>query len=138
MPGKEIDLDAEIGYQFSRSGGKGGQHVNKVETSVELRFDVGASRQLTARQKARIHKRLANRINQEGVLVLKASDSRSQKANKEAVRKRFYALIRQALKEPKKRIKTKPGKAAIERRLQAKKRRSAKKFQRRKGGWENE
>lgn len=128
----KIDLIQEFNFNFSRSSGSGGQHVNKVNTKVELRFSIDESNQLSPIQKKIIHRKLANKINQAGILILTADNSRSQQSNKEATIEKFFHLIEQALKPKKKRIKTKPGKTAIEKRLQAKKQLAQKKANRKK------
>jgi ribosome-associated protein len=115
---------AELSYRASRSGGPGGQHVNTSSTRIELLWDVGASPSLSDGQRARIQERLANRINAEGVLLLAASDHRSQAQNKEAATARFAELVAGALVVPKKRKKTRMPRAAKEARLQAKKQRA--------------
>jgi ribosome-associated protein len=122
---------AELTYRATRSGGPGGQHVNTSSTRVELAWDVGASPSVTDEQRSRIREKLANRINGEGVLLLAASEHRSQHQNKEAVTARFVELVRQALVVPKARKKTRPSRAAREARLHAKKQRSEKKRMRR-------
>lgn len=122
---------AELDYRATRSGGPGGQHVNTSSTRVELAWDVGASPSLTDEQRARIQEKLANRINGEGVLLMTASDHRSQHQNKEAVTERFVEIVREALVIPKKRKKTRPSRAAREARLHAKKHRSEVKRSRR-------
>jgi len=122
---------AELTYRATRSGGPGGQHVNTSSTRVELAWDVGTSPSLSDEQRALVRERLSNRINGEGVLLLAASDHRSQHQNKEAVTGRFVELVRQALLVQKKRKKTRPGKAAREARLRAKKHRSEVKRSRR-------
>jgi ribosome-associated protein len=122
---------SELTYRATRSGGPGGQHVNTSSTRVELAWDVGASPSVSDEQRALIREKLANRINGEGVLLLTASDSRSQHQNKEAVTGRFVELVAQALVVPKKRKKTRPSRAAREARLQNKKRRSETKAMRR-------
>jgi ribosome-associated protein len=118
---------AELAYRASRSGGPGGQHVNTSSTRVEVAWDVGASPSLSDEQRARLREKLANRINAEGVLLLAASDHRSQHQNKEAVTGRLVELVRQALVIPKPRKKTRPSRAQREARLHAKKRQSEKK-----------
>ena len=122
---------AELTYRATRSGGPGGQHVNTSSTRVELAWDVDASPSVSEEQRTRIREKLANRINGEGVLLLAASEHRSQHQNKEAVTERFVELVRQALVVPKKRKKTRPSQAAREERLRAKKQRSEIKRQRR-------
>ncbi|HYH78145.1 MAG TPA: alternative ribosome rescue aminoacyl-tRNA hydrolase ArfB [Longimicrobium sp.] len=115
---------AELAYRASRSGGPGGQHVNTSSTRIEVTWDVGASPSLTEDLRARLLEKLANRINSEGVLLLAASDNRSQLQNKEAATARLVELVRQALVIPKARKKTRPSRASREARLHAKKKRS--------------
>lgn len=122
---------AELTYRATRSGGPGGQHVNTSSTRVELAWNVGASPSVSDDERARIREKLANRISGEGVLLLAASEHRSQNQNKEAVTERFVALVRQALVVPKARRKTRPSKASREARLHAKKHRSEVKRSRR-------
>jgi ribosome-associated protein len=114
---------SELQFRFARSGGKGGQNVNKVETRVELLFDIAGSPSLTAEQRERLTARLRNRIDAAGVLRIVAQESRSQWKNREEAVRRFAALLQQALKERKKRKKTKPSHVARERRLEEKRRR---------------
>ena len=115
---------AELTYRATRSGGPGGQHVNTSSTRVELAWDVAGSPSLSDEQRARIREKLANRISGEGVLLLAASEHRSQHQNREAVTERLVELVRQALVVQKPRKKTRPGKAAREARLKAKRHRS--------------
>jgi ribosome-associated protein len=122
---------SELTYRATRSGGPGGQHVNTSSTRVELAWDVESSPSVTDGQRARIREKLANRINGEGVLLLAASEHRSQHQNKEAVTERFAQLVAQALVVPKARKKTRPTRASREARLHAKKRRSEVKAMRR-------
>jgi ribosome-associated protein len=121
---------SELFFTFSRSSGKGGQHVNKVNSRVTLWFDLGASTSLTDEQKQRIRQRLAGRINKQGVLRLDADRRRSQGANREDALNRFAALLRAALHVDKARRKTRPSRGAKQRRLQQKKQRSQLKKQR--------
>lgn len=115
---------AEITYRASRSGGPGGQHVNTSSTRVELLWDVASSPSLSEQQRQRLHTKLGNRINAEGVLLLAASDSRSQHRNKAIVVERLVHLLNEALHVAKPRRKTRPPRASRERRLKAKKSRS--------------
>ena len=115
---------AELAYRATRSGGPGGQHVNTSSTRVEVAWDVGQSPSLNDEQRARLREKLANRINAEGVLLLTASDHRSQHQNKEAATGRLVELVRQALVIPKARKKTRPPRASREARHHAKKRRT--------------
>jgi ribosome-associated protein len=127
-----IDVSSEVKLQTTRSGGKGGQNVNKVETAVIAFFDVMGSQLITEEQKGIIQHKLANRINSEGQLVVKAQIHRTQLSNKEEAIKKINELITEALKKKKLRIATKPSKASKERRLETKKRFSEKKESRRK------
>ncbi|MGJ1203930.1 alternative ribosome rescue aminoacyl-tRNA hydrolase ArfB [Sphingobacterium lactis] len=120
----------ELTFKASRSGGKGGQHVNKVSSKVLLSWDVQQSAALTEEQKQRIAERLANRISKEGLLQLDSSIDRSQIRNKELAIERFFLLIEDALKVDKKRIPTKTPKSVILNRLDRKKKQSAKKADR--------
>lgn len=130
------DFSGEIIFRTSRGGGKGGQHLNKVETKVELWFHVESSNHLTAEEKEAVIKRLKNRINQKGYLHLSCSAERSQLKNKKIVLARFHRLMEDALKKRKKRKKTRPGKKAIEARLKQKKQQAQKKETRKKPGME--
>ena len=112
--------EREIDERFVRASGPGGQNVNKVATAVELRFNVGAS-SLPLSVKSRLTALAGSRMTTEGVLVLDSREHRTQSQNREAARARLAALIRQAAIRPKTRRPTKPGRAARERRLTAKK-----------------
>ena len=114
------DFINEFVFQASRSSGPGGQNVNKVSSKVELRFNLWGSVLLDEQEKAIVAEKLANKINKEGELVLVAQTDRSQLKNKEKVIEKFYHLLEKALMSPKKRYKTKPTKASVEKRLESK------------------
>jgi ribosome-associated protein len=122
---------AELTNRATRSGGPGGQHVNTSATRVEIVFDVGASPSLTEPQRARILEKLATRIDNDGVLRLAASTSRSQHQNREEVTDRLARMLEEALHTPRPRRKTKVSRAAKEERLKSKKRRADTKKNRR-------
>jgi ribosome-associated protein len=122
--------DEEVVFTTSRSGGPGGQNVNKLETRVTLRFDLAGSGVLSDEQKARLQERLATRITKDGALLVTSQKHRTQAANKEAAAERFAELIRDGLREEAPRKKTKPSRAAKARRLESKRRQSQRKRQR--------
>ena len=128
----EISLDEnELRFEFVRSGGPGGQNVNKVSTAAQLRFDVKHSPNLGRELKERIIKLAGRKMTREGVLVIHASTFRSQEKNREDALRRLSQLIREALRSPRQRKKTKPTLASKTKRLESKKKRSKVKEMRR-------
>jgi ribosome-associated protein len=122
---------SELQFRFSRSGGPGGQHVNRSETRVELLFDVGRSPSLTEDQRLRLRQRLSRYLDSDGVMHLTASETRSQLENRARVVGRFRILLSGALRKRKRRIPTRPTAASRERRIADKKARSGTKRARR-------
>ena len=124
------NLVKEFGFRTSRSGGKGGQNVNKVSSKVELFWNVTQSEAFTDEEKRLITQKLQNRINKEGFLQIISEEDRSQLRNKETAIKRIFSLILNSLKTEKPRKATKPNKAAITKRLDNKKQAALKKINR--------
>ena len=120
----------EISFKTSRSGGKGGQNVNKVSSKVELNFEIQASDLFTDSQKLLLSEKLSNRINSEGILQVITEEERSQYFNKERSVQKLIALIKLALHQPKPRKATRPKRSVIEKRLKSKQLNSVKKINR--------
>lgn len=127
---KMLGVEREVYFKTSRSGGKGGQHINKVETKVEAWWSVTQSTLFDDNEKERILQKIANKINKEGFLICTASDTRSQLENKLIALKKLQVLIKQSLIIPQKRKASKPTRGSIEKRLENKKKQSAKKINR--------
>lgn len=125
------NFTTELSYKTSRSSGAGGQNVNKVETSVTVLWKVENSQFLNEEEKILIQNKLKNRINSEGILQLTVSESRAQLQNKKIATEKILELVNISLIMPKKRLKTKPSKAKVQKRLDSKKKLSDKKENRR-------
>ena len=120
-----IALERELSFRTSRSGGPGGQSVNKTETKVEAIFSVKHSSLFTDQQKAQLLEKLSSRITTSGELIVAASDQRSQRANKQFAVDRILELLEKGLEVRKPRKSTKPSRAAIKKRLESKAKRAA-------------
>ncbi|MGJ5642679.1 alternative ribosome rescue aminoacyl-tRNA hydrolase ArfB [Formosa sp. S-31] len=125
-------LISEIQFKAVRSSGAGGQHVNKVASKVELSFNISGSAVLNAIQKERLIHKLKSRLTTDGMLLLQCGESRSQHKNKALVISRFFSILEEGLKVPKRRVATKIPKSVIKKRLKSKRILSEKKVFRRK------
>ncbi len=124
------DLSSEFVFKASRSSGPGGQNVNKVNSRVELRFDIVNSGLLTEEQKQVLLNKLKSRITADGILLVVSQEDRSQLKNKEQAILKFQKILERALRPVKKRRATNPTKASVEKRLQEKKKQGEKKSKR--------
>ena len=136
VDGLEIPSN-EVEFAVSRSGGPGGQNVNKVSTRVTLRFNVDTSAALSSDQRRLIHSRLATRISKDGVLQINSQRTRSQELNRADAVERFAELLREALHRETPRIPTRVSRAAKIKRVEEKKKRTEIKVARSRKGWDD-
>lgn len=124
MNPKDLHLEPELSFKASRSGGAGGQNVNKVSTKVELNFNISGSQILNDEQKNILLEKLVNQISKEGILQIISQSERTQLGNKRVALEKFYSTLARAFVKPKKRKPTKPSRGAKEKRLLTKKKNS--------------
>lgn len=127
-----LDFSSEVVFKTAKSGGPGGQHVNKVNTKVVLIFDINGSQLLDEAEKERIRKKLPSHLNAMGHLQITVQESRSQLQNKTIASQKLNRLLSNAFVKVKRRKPTKPSKSAVKKRLENKKKRSEKKQWRKK------
>jgi len=121
---RELNLEPELVFKTSRSGGSGGQNVNKVSTKVELNFHIASSNILSEDQKNLLLEKLAGKLTKDGNLQIIAQTERTQLGNKRIAIDKFYTILARAFTKPKKRKETKPSRASKEKRLLTKKKNS--------------
>ncbi|MCU0397974.1 MAG: aminoacyl-tRNA hydrolase [Cyclobacteriaceae bacterium] len=129
---RSADIERELVFTTSRSGGPGGQHINKVSSKVTLRWDIANSTILDTEQTEFLLNKLKSRLTSNGILILISQESRSQTANRESVVSKLDKLLQAAYKPVKARKRTKPTSSSIKKRLDSKKLQSEKKQSRRK------
>lgn len=127
-PEQKERLISELAFSSTRSGGPGGQHVNKVSTKIELRFRITDSAVLTVEQKSLLFKKLSKKLTLEGELLITSQNTRSQLKNKEDAIAKFLEVLEKALKPRKRRIPTRPSGISIKKRIDDKKRLATKKI----------
>lgn len=130
------DLLRDVTFKASRSGGKGGQHVNKVSSKAELSYDLERSELFAETERARIREKLAGRLSSDGNLRVVSDEERSQLLNREKALEKLFLLLKRALYVPKKRKATRPTKNSVEQRLKDKQQQALKKNTRRKGNFD--
>jgi ribosome-associated protein len=127
LAGDIVIDESELQWEFVRSGGPGGQNVNKVATAVQLRFDVSGSSSLPPEVKERLTRLAGRRMTSDGVLLIKAQRFRSQERNRVDALERLQEIIGEALRKPKRRIRTRPTASSRMQRLESKRKMAAKK-----------